>query len=161
MHYDTFVTLLNKFHSARVLVLGDVMLDRLVYGAVERISPEAPIPVVSVERTLDMSGGAANVVRNVSALGAQCTLLGVVGADYAADQLRGQLALSPGIEAHLICDPERPTSLKTRYVADGQQVIRADWERTDVLSCAVADQLLGLVSCDNDRQVNRHCSFSG
>lgn len=146
MQYDTVVKLLNKFHSARVLVLGDVMLDRFVYGAVERISPEAPIPVVSVERTIDMPGGAANVARNVSALGAHCTLLGVVGADSAADHLRSQLALSPSIQAHLISDSARPTSLKTRYVADGQQVMRADWERKDILSCEVADQLLAQVA---------------
>jgi D-beta-D-heptose 7-phosphate kinase / D-beta-D-heptose 1-phosphate adenosyltransferase len=142
MQYDTVIKLLNKFHSARILVLGDVMLDRFVYGAVERISPEAPIPVVCVGRTLDMPGGAANVARNVSALGAQCTLLGVVGADSAADQLRSQLTLSPAIQVHLISDPTRPTSLKTRYVADGQQVMRADWESKDALSCEVANQLL-------------------
>ena len=146
MQYDTVVKLLNKFHGARVLVLGDVMLDRFVYGVVERISPEAPIPVVSVERTLDMPGGAANVARNVSALGAQCTLVGVVGEDSAADQLRSQLAPSPGIQVHLIYDPARPTSLKTRYVADGQQVMRADWERKDALSSEVADQLLAQVA---------------
>jgi D-beta-D-heptose 7-phosphate kinase/D-beta-D-heptose 1-phosphate adenosyltransferase len=142
MQYETVVKLLHRFHNAHVLVMGDVMLDRFVYGAAERISPEAPIPVVSVERTLDMPGGAANVARNVSALGAQCTLLGIVGADAAAEQLRAQLVLSPAIRAHLISDSARPTSLKTRYVADGQQVMRADWERTDALSLEVARQVL-------------------
>jgi D-beta-D-heptose 7-phosphate kinase / D-beta-D-heptose 1-phosphate adenosyltransferase len=142
MQYDTVVKLLNRFHSARVVVLGDVMLDRFVYGAVERISPEAPIPVVSVERTLDMPGGAANVARNVAALGAQCVLLGVVGRDAAADQLRRELARSPAIQTHLIADCARPTSLKTRYVADGQQVMRADWELKDAMSLEIARQLL-------------------
>jgi D-beta-D-heptose 7-phosphate kinase/D-beta-D-heptose 1-phosphate adenosyltransferase len=142
MQYENVVRLLGKFHRVRVLVLGDVMLDRFVYGVVERISPEAPIPVVAVERTLDTPGGAANVARNVSALGAQCTLLGVVGADSEADRLRSQLALSPAIRAHLISDPARPTSLKTRYVADGQQVMRADWELKDALSLDVARRLL-------------------
>jgi D-beta-D-heptose 7-phosphate kinase/D-beta-D-heptose 1-phosphate adenosyltransferase len=142
MQYDAVVSLLNTFHGAKVVVLGDVMLDRYVYGTVERISPEAPIPVVSVERTLDIPGGAANVARNISALGARCTLLGVVGADSAADQLRSRLALSPAIQVHLISDPARPTSLKTRYVADGQQVMRADCERKDPLSLEVAHQLL-------------------
>ena len=79
MQYKSLVDLLNEFHKARVLVLGDVMLDRFVYGIVERISPEAPIPVMSVERVSDMPGGAANVARNIAALGAQCTLFGVVG----------------------------------------------------------------------------------
>jgi D-beta-D-heptose 7-phosphate kinase/D-beta-D-heptose 1-phosphate adenosyltransferase len=142
MQYETVVKLLHRFHSARVLVLGDVMLDRFVYGVAERISPEAPIPVVSVERTLDMPGGAANVARNVSALGAQCALLGIVGEDSSADQLRTQLALSPAIRVHLISDPARPTTLKTRYVADGQQIVRADWERKEALSVEVARQLL-------------------
>jgi D-beta-D-heptose 7-phosphate kinase/D-beta-D-heptose 1-phosphate adenosyltransferase len=142
MQYDAVVKLLNKFHGAKVLVLGDAMLDRFVYGTVERISPEAPIPVVSVERTLDIPGGAANVARNISALGAHCTLLGIVGADAAADQLRSQLAQSPAIQVHLISDPARPTSLKTRYVANGQQVMRADCEQTDPLSSELARQLL-------------------
>jgi len=142
MQYDTAVKLLNKFHSVRVLVLGDVMLDRFVYGVVDRISPEAPIPVVSVERTVDMPGGAANVARNISALGAQCALLGVVGVDSAANQLRNQLELSPAIEPRLVSDPARPTTLKIRYVADGQQVMRADWERKDDLTLEVARELL-------------------
>jgi D-beta-D-heptose 7-phosphate kinase / D-beta-D-heptose 1-phosphate adenosyltransferase len=154
MQYDTVVRLLNKFHSARVLVLGDVMLDRFVYGAVERISPEAPIPIVAVQRTLDMPGGAANVARNVSALGAQCTLLGIVGADLAADQLRKELELSPAIRVHLIADPARPTSLKTRYVADGQQVMRADWERNDDIPPEIARQLIAqLASAVNDADI--------
>ena len=76
MQASNLLTLLNSFHAARVLVLGDVMLDRFVYGSVERISPEAPIPVVNVERLLDMPGGAANVARNIAALGARATLLG-------------------------------------------------------------------------------------
>jgi D-beta-D-heptose 7-phosphate kinase/D-beta-D-heptose 1-phosphate adenosyltransferase len=142
MQYDTVVKLLNRFHGARVLVLGDVMLDRFIYGAVERISPEAPIPVLSVERTLDMAGGAANVARNIAALGAQCELLGVVGEDSAAEQLCKQLAQSPAIRVHFVTDPARPTSLKTRYVAEGQQVMRADWERKDEISREVGCSLL-------------------
>ncbi len=134
--------LLNGFHAARVIVLGDVMLDRFVYGSVERISPEAPIPVVNVERLLDMPGGAANVARNIAALGARATLLGVVGDDPAAADLRMQLAASPSIDAQLITDASRPTSLKTRYVADGQQVMRADRESRAPLSAAVERRLL-------------------
>jgi len=143
MHYDTVVKLLNRFHSARVLVLGDVMLDRFIYGTADRISPEAPIPVVSVQRAQDMPGGAANVARNVSELGARCTLLGIVGADEGAERLRAELALSPAIRLHLICDAARPTSLKTRYVADGQQLMRADRECKDALSPELTQQLLG------------------
>jgi D-beta-D-heptose 7-phosphate kinase/D-beta-D-heptose 1-phosphate adenosyltransferase len=136
------VALLDGFHAARVVVLGDVMLDRFVYGTVERISPEAPIPVVSVERLTDMPGGAANVTRNIAALGARATLIGVVGEDPAAQDLRTQLRFSPTIEAQLLTDPSRPTSLKTRYVADGQQVMRADRESRAPLSAEVAARLL-------------------
>jgi D-beta-D-heptose 7-phosphate kinase/D-beta-D-heptose 1-phosphate adenosyltransferase len=134
--------LLDGFHAARVLVLGDVMLDRFVYGSVERISPEAPIPVVNVERFLDMPGGAANVARNIASMGARVALLGVVGVDASADDLLTQLAASPSIEARLVRDASRPTSVKTRYVADGQQVMRADRESRLALSPQVEQRLL-------------------
>jgi D-beta-D-heptose 7-phosphate kinase/D-beta-D-heptose 1-phosphate adenosyltransferase len=142
MNHDTFFRLLDGFHSARVLVLGDVMLDRFVYGSVERISPEAPIPVVNVERVADMPGGAANVARNVTALGAHAILLGVVGEDTWADDLRTQIATSPEITAELIVDASRPTTVKTRYVADGQQVMRADRESRSGLDADVERRLV-------------------
>src|SRR5581483_8339845 len=109
------------FHRARVLILGDVMLDRFIYGSVERISPEAPIPVMAIERTAAMPGGAANVARNVATLGGQVSLIGVVGQDAAADELRAQLAAMPTIAADLVTDDSRPTTLKTRHIADRQQ----------------------------------------
>jgi D-beta-D-heptose 7-phosphate kinase / D-beta-D-heptose 1-phosphate adenosyltransferase len=142
MKFESMMRLLNGFHAARVLVLGDVMLDRFVYGSVERISPEAPIPVVNVERFLDMPGGAANVARNIAALGAHAILLGVVGDDAWAGDLRVQLAASAAIDAHLIVDSSRPTSVKTRYVADGQQVMRADRESRDPLPAHIARRVL-------------------
>jgi D-beta-D-heptose 7-phosphate kinase/D-beta-D-heptose 1-phosphate adenosyltransferase len=142
MKFESLFRILNGFHAARVLVLGDVMLDRFVYGSVERISPEAPIPVVSVERFLDMPGGAANVARNIAAMGARVVLLGVVGEDVWAQDLRTQLKLSPTIDAHLIADSSRPTSVKTRYVADGQQVMRADRESRMALQAPIEGALL-------------------
>ena len=128
MDNDTRFRLLDAFHAVRALVVGDVMLDRFVYGSVERISPEAPIPVVAVERSADMPGGAANVARNIAAMGARARLIGVVGDDPFAAALLEQIAESPEINAELIIDPSRPTTVKTRYVADGQQVMRADRE---------------------------------
>ena len=142
MHFPALYGLLNGFHAARVLVLGDVMLDRFVYGSVERISPEAPIPVVNVERVADMPGGAANVARNIAEMGARAILLGVVGDDAWAQDLRVQLAASPTIEPRLIADASRPTSVKTRYVADGQQVMRADRESRAPLSAGVERRVL-------------------
>jgi len=142
MKIEPLYHLLDGFHAARVLVLGDVMLDRFVYGSVERISPEAPIPVVNIERFLDMPGGAANVARNIASMGARATLLGVVGEDAWAEDLLTQLAASPSIEARLVTDASRPTSVKTRYVADGQQVMRADRESRVWLSPQVEQRLL-------------------
>jgi D-beta-D-heptose 7-phosphate kinase/D-beta-D-heptose 1-phosphate adenosyltransferase len=142
MQFTKIAELLNGFHAARVLILGDVMLDRFIYGSVERISPEAPIPVINVARVADMPGGAANVARNVAALGAAASLLGVVGEDVWAGDLRRQLDASPTIAARLIDDPSRPTSVKTRYVADGQQVMRADRESRAPLNEGVERRLL-------------------
>ena len=142
MNHETSFRLLDGFHSARVLVLGDVMLDRFVYGSVERISPEAPIPVVNVERTADMPGGAANVARNVAAMGARAILIGVVGDDAPAADLRNQVAASPEIVAEFIVDGSRPTTVKTRYVADGQQVMRADRESREPVGAEVERRLV-------------------
>ena len=143
MPHDTLIGLLNRFDAARVLVLGDVMLDRFIYGSVERISPEAPIPVVAVDRQVDTPGGAANVARNLAAMGARALLVGVTGKDTWAEDLRAQLASSPAIEPHLVVDPSRPTTVKTRYVADGQQVMRADRESRAPLAQDVEKRLLG------------------
>jgi D-beta-D-heptose 7-phosphate kinase/D-beta-D-heptose 1-phosphate adenosyltransferase len=142
MNHESLLKLLNGFSGTRVLVLGDVMLDRFIYGSVERISPEAPIPVVAIERAADMPGGAANVVRNLAGMGAQATLIGVVGMDSWADSLGAQLRLSPSVQARLIGDRARPTTVKTRYIADGQQVLRADQESREALCQDVQMRLL-------------------
>src|ERR1700689_5509542 len=97
MHHDTCFRLLDGFHSARVLVIGDVMLDRFVYGSVEGISPEAPIPVVYVDRQSDMRGGAAIAGGIVAAVETRAILLGVAGADSWAADLPVQIAASPEI----------------------------------------------------------------
>ena len=119
---------LADFAAARVLVVGDVMLDRFVYGGVERISPEAPIPVMQVEREIAMPGGAGNVARNLAALGAKVSLFGIVGDDIAADQLDEALALEPGIDAQLVVDETRRTIEKTRFIGSRQQLLRVDRE---------------------------------
>ncbi|MGF1641254.1 MAG: D-glycero-beta-D-manno-heptose-7-phosphate kinase [Rhodospirillales bacterium] len=126
--------LVEALGNARVLCIGDVMLDRYVHGRVERISPEAPIPVLSVEREATMLGGAGNVVRNLLALGATGRFISVVGADPAADDLRALLADERNIGFALITEPGRRTSIKTRYLAGNQQIVRADWETVEPLS---------------------------
>ncbi len=118
---------LAELAQRRVLVVGDVMLDRYWHGAVERISPEAPVPVVRVERVEERLGGAANVALNVKSLGTRVTLLSVVGEDQPADSLRGLLA-SHGIDAVLRTDRQFSTILKLRVIGRAQQLIRIDFE---------------------------------
>jgi D-beta-D-heptose 7-phosphate kinase / D-beta-D-heptose 1-phosphate adenosyltransferase len=130
--------ILESFSRARVLVLGDVMLDRFVYGSVERMSPEAPVPVMTLERTTEVPGGAANVARNVVGLGGSAILIGVTGVDEAAEQLRGRLAESPALRTQLVVDASRPTTLKTRYIGERQQILRTDVESRSPLSEPVA-----------------------
>jgi D-beta-D-heptose 7-phosphate kinase/D-beta-D-heptose 1-phosphate adenosyltransferase len=147
MRQHELIEILDRVHAVRVLVLGDVMLDRFVldrfvYGSVARVSPEAPIPVLEVTRSVDSAGGAANVARNIAAIGASATLIGVIGSDSDAAKLKEQLASSPTIDAQLIVDFERPTTVKTRYVADGQQMLRADRESCAQVNEEIAARLL-------------------
>lgn len=111
----------------KILVAGDVMLDRYWFGEVERISPEAPVPVVRVARREDRLGGAANVARNIVALGAQATLLGLVGNDEAGEKVQA-LVHDAGIRPCLVVDPQAPTTLKMRVLGRQQQLLRVDFE---------------------------------
>ena len=126
--------ILERSEQARVLVVGDVMLDRYVSGSVTRISPESPVPVVQVEKEWAGVGGAANVAANIVALGAQCDVVGCVGSDDAGHELRERLGgLGVGIEG-LVEAAERPTTVKTRVLAGHQQVVRIDREDSDDVS---------------------------
>lgn len=136
--------------NARVLVVGDVMLDRYWFGEVSRISPEAPVPVVKVERTEERPGGAANVARNIAALGAQATLLSVVGADEAGQSLARLLAES-AIEASLHEDAQLNTTVKLRVIARQQQLLRIDfenWPAHEVLQAKLAEFEARVPHCD-------------
>lgn len=117
--------------DCRVVVLGDVMLDEFIWGDVSRISPEAPVPVVEIKRESTHLGGAANVMANLLALGAQAWVIGVVGEDAAAEKLRASLRHDGGGQADglLVADNSRPTTIKTRIIAHNQMVVRADRER--------------------------------
>ncbi len=126
----------QAMEKAHILVVGDVMLDRYWYGAVERISPEAPVPVVKVLREEERLGGSANVAFNVASLGAHASLLSVVGEDPASHSLE-QLILQTGIEPFLGRDAELKTTVKLRIIGRQQQLIRADFEdlpKTEVLA---------------------------
>ncbi|MGE4219203.1 MAG: D-glycero-beta-D-manno-heptose-7-phosphate kinase [Alphaproteobacteria bacterium] len=126
--------LIGRLGTARVLCVGDAMLDRFVEGRVDRISPEAPIPVFAVTSETSMPGGAGNVVRNLAALGAQATLVGTAGDDVAGTELDRLLAAETGASACLIKTKGRGTTIKTRFVAAGQQLLRADHETTAPLA---------------------------
>lgn len=119
---------LPSFAGVRVLVAGDVMLDRYWFGDVARISPEAPVPVLKVQRVEERPGGAANVARNVAALGAQCTLLSVVGEDEAGACLEKLLVQQSNVNALLHRDSKLSTTIKLRAVARQQQLLRIDFE---------------------------------
>lgn len=119
---------LDAVSRVKVLVVGDVMLDRYWFGEVERISPEAPVPVVRVARREDRLGGAANVARNIVSLGARATLLGVVGTDEAGHKVH-ELATEDGVVSRLVDDPGLPTTLKMRVLGRQQQLLRIDFEQ--------------------------------
>ena len=133
---------LPKFEGAKVLVVGDVMLDRYWFGDVNRISPEAPVPVLKVERIEERPGGAANVARNIAALGAQATLLSVVGDDEAGACLEKLLSQHGNLTALLHRDNTISTIIKLRAIARHQQLLRIDFETPpshEVLHAALAD----------------------
>lgn len=134
--------LLEAFSGCRVLVLGDLMLDRYLWGNVTRISPEAPVPIVDVESETTRLGGAANVANNVLSLGAEPVLVGVVGADHAARLLAAELTAHGVPVDGLVVDTDRPTSIKTRIVARNQQVVRADQESREEVSPAIVARLV-------------------
>ncbi len=136
--------------DARVLVVGDVMLDRYWFGDVDRISPEAPVPVVKVSRTEDRLGGAANVAWNMAAIGAKPILLSVVGDDAAAGSLQNHLDRH-GIQAQLYRDPTLSTTIKMRVIGRQQQLIRIDFENEpghEALAAKLADFEKKLSECD-------------
>ena len=135
--------LIERLSQARVLVVGDVMLDRFVFGTVERMSPEAPIPVLRLDGERAMAGGAANVARNLAALGVKSTMIGLVGRDSAGLELQALLGAEPNMTVCLLADPARPTTEKTRYVADRQQLLRTDRESAGPSSQKSAKALLG------------------
>jgi D-beta-D-heptose 7-phosphate kinase/D-beta-D-heptose 1-phosphate adenosyltransferase len=132
---------IRAFQSARVLVLGDLMLDRFVSGGAERISPEAPVAVLAVEGERIMAGGAGNVARNIAALGGSVVLVGLVGDDAAGGALRDWLEREKNITSDLVIANDRPTTQKIRYVANRQQLLRVDIEKSHAAE-AEADELL-------------------
>jgi D-beta-D-heptose 7-phosphate kinase/D-beta-D-heptose 1-phosphate adenosyltransferase len=132
----------RRLARASVLVIGDVMLDRSVYGVVDRISPEAPVPVLVEERDTAAPGGAGNVVRNLTALGAAVAFIAVVGDDAAGSDLTGLIGGQSGVEPWLLVEGGRTTTVKTRFIARGQQVLRTDREQVTPIHPKLVDRLV-------------------
>jgi D-beta-D-heptose 7-phosphate kinase / D-beta-D-heptose 1-phosphate adenosyltransferase len=124
------------FSRTRILCLGDLMLDRFAYCGIERISPEAPVPVLLLQNRRVSLGGAGNVARNVATLGGQAVLIGLVGQDHAGEELQTLVAGEPHIVDALVKSDKRPTTCKTRYVAGHQQIMRVDEESTHPLEAS-------------------------
>ncbi len=140
IHEAVLVPWLSRFSGRTVLVVGDIMLDRYVLGEVRRISPEAPIPVLRATGATHVLGGAANVAQNVARMGARCVLVGVVGQDAAADVIDGLLAA--GDISRGLVRASRVTTVKTRFMSGGHQLLRLDEEVTSDLDPAAAHDVL-------------------
>jgi rfaE bifunctional protein kinase chain/domain len=138
---------LRPFDSCRVAVIGDLMLDEYLWGHIERISPEAPVPILNVVRREFMLGGAGNVVENLRALGAQVTVFGVLGGDFAGTQVHDLLRAHGADLAEVIIDPSRKTTRKVRLMSleHGQQVFRLDHESTHTILGEIEDRLVSAI----------------
>ena len=130
-----------------VLCVGDLMLDEFVYGEVSRVSPEAPAPVIAVQRSETDIGGAGNVARNIASLGARCIFVGLIGDDEAGAKLKADLAQESSIESILVCDPGRPTTRKVRFVSEhfSTHMLRADWESRAPAAAAIEQKLIDVI----------------
>jgi D-beta-D-heptose 7-phosphate kinase/D-beta-D-heptose 1-phosphate adenosyltransferase len=138
---------IDRLSKARVLVVGDAMLDRYIFGRVERLSPEAPVPVLTTATEHDEPGGAGNVVHNLCALGAATAFVSVVGDDAAGAELTGLIGGQPGVEPWLLVQGSRITTVKTRYIAQGtrqggQQLLRTDREDTRPIHPRLSERLV-------------------
>lgn len=129
-----------------VLVVGDAMVDRYIYGHVRRVSPEAPIPVLSVEREVALPGGAGNVVRNLTSLGAAVAFVSLVGDDSAGSELTGLIGGQPRVEPWLLVQGGRATTTKTRFLAGGQHLLRTDHEEAGPIHPRLADRLIKIAT---------------
>lgn len=138
---------IQRLACGRVLVIGDVMVDHYVSGKVSRVSDEAPVPIVQVTDERWTAGGAANVAANIAALGGRAILVGVTGADPAASTLAGIVgAMAGAVEAHLVADASRPTTLKTRYMGGQHQMVRVDRELGAAISRSTEDRLVDIIA---------------
>ena len=144
MNYQTFVSLIDLFPQTKALCLGDIMLDQFIYGSVDRISPEAPVPIFHIKRRIEMLGGAGNVVRNLSSLHGNVHFIGVVGNDLVGKKISEQLQNIDRISFDLVQDEHRCSTQKVRYVSGSHQLLRVDEEFTGHLDQDTQNKVLKL-----------------
>ena len=140
---------IDKFSSCRILVVGDVIMDEFLWGRVERISPEAPVPVVEVEEESLVLGGAGNVVNNIISLGGQVLLCGIIGNDAMGRELVHMLQEMNSPSHGLVVEDRRPTTIKTRVVAHSQQVVRVDREESEPVTEASIERIITTIKEQN------------
>ena len=142
--------IVSHFKNKKILVVGDLILDHHIFGSVDRVSPEAPVPVVWANRENFVPGGAANVGLNLSAMGSKVSLCGVTGRDHFGRTLFSLIGKS-GISTNLIVkDNKRPTTIKTRITAHHQQIVRVDWESLEFLSVNTNKLILNKINKNLD-----------
>jgi len=143
--------ILENFKNKKIIVLGDLMLDRYVWGTVNRISPEAPVPVVEVTNEFVRLGGAANVAHNLSSLGAIPIPIGVVGNDLEGEQLAALMEELNFSTEFIVRDNSRPTVVKTRIIADDQHVVRADRESKETINSDILEKLIKVIESNIEK----------
>lgn len=143
--------IINKFDKARILVVGDLILDEYIFGKVERISPEAPVPVLWANKRTHVPGGAANVASNLSSLDAKVHIVGVRGKDKNAEVLISELKKRDIDTKGVFIEPERLTTVKTRIISGHQQIVRIDWEHTEPLPKELNQQIFKFIQKNIDK----------
>ena len=142
---------ISNFKKSNILVVGDLILDEYIWGKAQRLSPEAPVPVVWAEKRDYIPGGACNVAANITSLGAKATLVGVVGKDNLGDTLFSVLKKEKIATNGITVDKKRPTISKTRIIAQHQQVVRVDWEDIKEVSTSAKNKLLSFIKNNLDK----------
>ncbi len=142
--------IVRRLNKARILVIGDLILDEYIWGKVERISPEAPVPVVWANKRTHVPGGAANVANNIRSFDAEVYLAGVTGSDANAKMLLAELKKNKINTEGIFVEPERYTTVKTRIIAGHQQVVRVDWEHTEALGREITRKIFNFIKSNID-----------
>ena len=141
MNHSKLIDIINNIQNKKVLVIGDIMLDQYIFGSVTRISPEAPIPIININKTEYSTGGAGNVLKNLNSLNIKTSFISIIGDDTAGKTLKKYIEKLKNVEYALLTDKNRETTCKTRYMSDGQQLFRTDHETIDDLDKTMKEKI--------------------